>query len=204
MTDSSSGSKIRATPDCFDNGLSVNIYGEFSCTVLELVCGLPCACLVLQRPCLSISHTILDTYSYHHTSLSKDLPLCLRPFAGTVYFLTDCDAFTRAWYKDNKKREVSPAVGVPGDPLDMFRMSRRRCKATLGPPSPRNDDMARFNEARLGKPSNVLTKDSLRQFLVCSFNSPDVSHLGCSHHAHVGCVFHLRPHRTALLSSLSY
>ena len=88
--------------------------------------------------------------------------------AGTVYFLTDCDAFTRAWYKDTLNREVSPTVMLPDDPLDMFRTSRRRCKATLGPPSPRTDDMARFNEARLGKPSNVLHTDSLRQFLVCS------------------------------------
>lgn len=95
------------------------------------------------------------------------LPSCLVS-AGTVYFLTDCDAFTRAWYKDTLNQEVSPTVMLPDDPLDLFRTTRRRCKASLGPPSPRTDDMARFNEARLGKPSNVLHTDSLRQFLVCS------------------------------------
>lgn len=91
--------------------------------------------------------------------------------AGTVYFITGCDAFTRTWYKENIDREVSPTVMVPDDPLDLFRMTRRRCKATLGPPSPRTDDMARFNEARLGKPSNVISTDSLRQFLVRSDGS---------------------------------
>jgi hypothetical protein len=30
ITDLSSGSKIRATPDCLDSGLSLNVYGESS------------------------------------------------------------------------------------------------------------------------------------------------------------------------------
>lgn len=78
---------------------------------------------------------------------------------------------------------------VPDDPLDMFRTTRRRCKATLGPPSPRTDDMARFNEARLGKPSHVLSTDSLRQFLVRS-----IGHSTCTQ----------RTHSTILLQRLAF
>lgn len=86
--------------------------------------------------------------------------------AGTGYFVTDSDAFTRNWYKDSRNKELGPAVACPNDPLATLRQTRARCKATLGPPSPRTDDIARFNEARLGKPSNVLAADTLRQFLV--------------------------------------
>ena len=33
------------------------------------------------------------------------------------------------------------------------------------PPNPRNDSLTRYLEAKLGKPSNVLEKDTLRKYL---------------------------------------
>lgn len=169
ITDPSTGSKIRGTPDCMDNGLSLNIYGGF--TPLDDT-RYTSARLVLQELFLALP-CHFEKYRSAKQVLHLEVLMHLRDClgcAGTVYFLTGCDAFTRAWYKDTMNREVSPTVMLPDDPLDMFRTSRRRCKATLGPPSPRTDDMARFNEARLGKPSNVLSTDSLRQFLVCSID----------------------------------
>jgi hypothetical protein len=85
---------------------------------------------------------------------------------GTTYFLVDADAFTRDWYREMHATELPAALPYPAQPLDVFRASRARTKATLGPPSCRTDDLTRFNEARLGKPSHVLERDSLAQFLV--------------------------------------
>lgn len=88
---------------------------------------------------------------------------------GVTYLITDADGFTRDWLRDNHGRELGAPVATPEDPAATLKASRSRNKARLGPPSPRTDDLARFNEARLGKPSNVLDSDSLRQFLVCYF-----------------------------------
>lgn len=86
---------------------------------------------------------------------------------GRRYQIMDCDQFTRDWYYTLMSIEHAPAIAYPADPLATFKASRSRKKASLGPPSCRTDDMTRFNEARLGKPTNVLDADSLRQFLVC-------------------------------------
>ena len=77
----------------------------------------------------------------------------------------DCDMFTRDYYAALYSVAQGNTIAYPEEPLVMFQESRRRKKASLGPPSPRNDDLTRFNEARLGKPSNVLIQDSLRQFI---------------------------------------
>lgn len=87
---------------------------------------------------------------------------------GRRYQIMDCDQFTRDWYSTLMSIEHAPAIAYPADPLATFKASRSRKKASLGPPSCRTDDMTRFNEARLGKPTNVLDADSLRQFLVRS------------------------------------
>jgi hypothetical protein len=87
---------------------------------------------------------------------------------GRQYQVTDCDQFTRDWYSTLMSIEQAPPMSCPEDPLATFKASRSRKKASLGPPSCRTDDMTRFNEASLGKPTNVLDADSLRQFLVRS------------------------------------
>lgn len=89
------------------------------------------------------------------------------PVYGITYMITDADGFTRNWLRDNHSCELGAPVATPDDPSATLKASRMRSKGRLGPPSPRTDDLARFNEARLGKPSNVLDSDSLRQFLVC-------------------------------------
>jgi DUF1126 PH-like domain len=84
-----------------------------------------------------------------------------------TYLLIDADAATRAWFTANLARDLAAPLAVPEDPS--AKSGAARCRRTLGPPSPRIDDLARFNEARLGKPTNVLGPDTLRQFLVRAF-----------------------------------
>lgn len=112
---------------------------------------------------------ISDTSSPTGTHAASPADFCLGesvPVYGITYLITDADGFTRNWLRDNHGRELGAPVATPDDPSATLKASRSRNKATLGPPSPRTDDLARFNEARLGKPSNVLDSDSLRQFLV--------------------------------------
>jgi hypothetical protein len=112
--------------------------------------------------------------SVRREGAAADVPATSADFAvgatitlyGTTYYLVDADAFTRNWYRETLGMELPPALPYPTQPLDVFRASRARTKATLGPPSCRTDDLTRFNEARLGKPSHVLEHDSLAQFLV--------------------------------------
>lgn len=84
---------------------------------------------------------------------------------GKTYLLTDADGFTRDWFAA-AGAPLPAALAVPSSVLDDFKATRARTKPSLGPPSCRTDDLARFNEAKLGKPSHVLQADSLAQFLV--------------------------------------
>ena len=85
---------------------------------------------------------------------------------GTTYMLTDADPFTRDYMAQKHGISLGAPVATPIGPLETFKASRARTKPTLGPPSCRIDDLTRFNEARLGKPSHVLERDTLAQFLV--------------------------------------
>jgi hypothetical protein len=179
---------VLATPDVFEIGTCLRIYGKafiWSHGLIQTkstgLCSaepqflLPDLIRIMSPehkapPVAKFGWTWGPPCQAHHClhTWRGDSTVCTIPFecAGTGYFVIDCDAFTRDWYKSSQSRELGPAVSYPEDPLDIFRKSRSRSKATLGPPSPRTDDIARFNEARLGKPSNVLAADTLRQFLV--------------------------------------
>jgi len=120
---------------------------------------------LLRRHKVKITDSSSATGS--HTASPEDFRIGeTLPVYGITYLITDADGFTRNWFRDNRSCELGAPVATPDDPSATLKASRSRNKGRLGPPSPRTDDLARFNEARLGKPSNVLDSDSLRQFLV--------------------------------------
>jgi hypothetical protein len=102
---------------------------------------------------------------------------------GRTFYLTDADPFTRGWFRTNTGTDLPLALPIPTGAIDLYKAGRARSKASIGPPSCRTDDLARFNEAKLGKPSHVLQADSLAQFLVrplcCKFCAP-LLHARCS------------------------
>jgi len=84
-------------------------------------------------------------------------------FYARTFFVVSCDPFTRQ-FLSNSGMEVGEEMGYPDDPIDMFRTSRKSTKA-LAPPNPRSDDLARYSEAKLGKATNAINTDKLKQFM---------------------------------------
>eukprot|EP00955_Chlamydomonas_euryale_P010403 111758-Chlamydomonas_euryale.AAC.6 len=94
---------------------------------------------------------------------------------GRVYFLVDADKFTREFYEANGAEQGSP-LGYPDDPVDAYRSTfgLNRGKGVTAPMqgggnygsnTDRLDDFKQFMEARLGKPSHLLSDDRYAQFL---------------------------------------
>lgn len=77
---------------------------------------------------------------------------------GRVYFLVDADGFTRDFMSKEYGIELGASPGYPDDPYDMYRDS-------LKPTGPPDNDVKIYVEAMLGKATNVLNDDKLRQFM---------------------------------------
>jgi len=87
---------------------------------------------------------------------------------GRTFFLVDADNFTRE-YMAARGKEQGGALPYPEDPVDGFRTTFGLHKKTgsggPGATTQRMDDFKYYMEARLGKPSHLLSSDRLRQFL---------------------------------------
>jgi len=102
-----------------------------------------------------------DGSSYHSI---VDLNIGLEvTFYGRTFYICSCDPFTRRFLNDSGIT-VGEDMGTPEEPIETYRNSLKKVKSG-GPPCPREDDLTRFVEARLGKPSTALNKEKLRQFL---------------------------------------
>lgn len=84
-------------------------------------------------------------------------------FYGRVFHIVDCDPFTKAFLAD-KGYTVPDAMPYPAEPIEKYRDSLRKVKSG-GPPKPRDDDLTRYVEAKLGRASNILLQDKLKQFI---------------------------------------
>jgi len=98
-------------------------------------------------------------------------------FYARTFFVVSCDPFTRQ-FLSNSGMEVGEEMGYPDDPIDMFRTSRKSTKA-LAPPNPRSDDLARYSEAKLGKATNAINTDKLKQFMENDRKVCHVAPLAC-------------------------
>lgn len=77
---------------------------------------------------------------------------------GRVYFLVDADGFTRDFMEKEYGVQLGATPGYPDDPYDVYRNS-------LKPTGPPDNDVKVYVEAMLGKATNVLNEDRLRQFM---------------------------------------
>ena len=84
-------------------------------------------------------------------------------FYGRTFFIISCDPFTRKFLTQSGF-EVPEDTGFPDEPIESYRASLKRGTNPY-PPLPREDDLTRFVEARLGKASNALNADKLKKFL---------------------------------------
>ena len=84
-------------------------------------------------------------------------------FYGRTFYIVDCDPFTKAFLIE-KGIEIAEAKGYPAEPIEKYRESLRKVKSG-GPPKPRDDDLTRYVEAKLGRASNILMQDKLKQFI---------------------------------------
>jgi len=82
---------------------------------------------------------------------------------GRTYHIVDCDGFTRS-YLAELGIAVGDALPYPPQPLEVFKESRKKINSG-GPPRPRDDDLTRFMEAKLGCASNILLDDKLKQYI---------------------------------------
>lgn len=92
---------------------------------------------------------------------------------GRAFSIYACDGFTRQFYEEKEGMSMPPnetnenettsnsseenAINNENDSLAF--------KRAKGPPSARLDDMARFTEAKLGRPSSALGPDTRKKFL---------------------------------------
>lgn len=83
---------------------------------------------------------------------------------GRTFYVYDCDGFTRR-FLESQGMEVPSAKPLPEEPIEEHKKSMQKPKGSIGPPKPRHDDLTRFNEAKLGRASNILNADTLKQFL---------------------------------------
>ncbi|KAI8464444.1 MAG: hypothetical protein J3K34DRAFT_526184 [Monoraphidium minutum] len=107
---------------------------------------------------------------------------------GRTFFLVDCDAYTRAWYRDTLQLEQADALGYPADQVDAYRT---KFALTGAAPTTKSTDLATFVEARLGKPSHLLEGDKLRQFIA---NSGKVLRFWCEWDDRQGMYGDRRPY----------
>ena len=84
-------------------------------------------------------------------------------FYGRSLHIIDCDPFTRSFLADNGLEAGEP-IGLPSEPIEKYRKSLQKVKSGA-PPKPRDDDLTRYMEAKLGRASNVLLPDKLHQFI---------------------------------------
>jgi hypothetical protein len=104
-----------------------------------------CACTAIRR-------------AVRNKAAMRPLAACPAPRLIALHDVTFVALISRASQVNDMMR---------AGPLDAYKAARARpAGKSLGPPSCRADDLARFNEAKLGKPSHVLEADSLAQFLV--------------------------------------
>lgn len=95
--------------------------------------------------------------------VGNEITLCGRKF--TIYA---CDGFTREFYKDEEismpenDENATPSNKTKKIINNVNELTYTRAK---GPPSARMDDMARFTEAKLGRPSSALGPDTRKKFL---------------------------------------
>jgi len=82
---------------------------------------------------------------------------------GRTYNIVDCDGFTRR-YLAELGIEVSEPLEYPPAPIEVHKESRKKISSG-GPPRPRDDDLTRFMEAKLGCASNILLDDKLKQYI---------------------------------------
>jgi hypothetical protein len=82
---------------------------------------------------------------------------------GRSFFVCSCDPFTRK-FLSSSGFEVPGDMALPDEPIEAHRSSLARGMNPY-PPAPREDDLTRFVEARLGKASNALNADKLKKFL---------------------------------------
>eukprot|EP00210_Caulerpa_lentillifera_P006079 g5808.t1 len=85
-------------------------------------------------------------------------------FNGRSFKVVDCDTYTRSYLEETLGYTPPAAEEYPVDPIDIYRAARKRRETGI-PPNPRNDSLTRYVEAKLGKPSNVLGKDTLKKYL---------------------------------------
>eukprot|EP00899_Mesostigma_viride_P022957 jgi/Mesvir1/3846/Mv19812-RA.1 len=82
-------------------------------------------------------------------------------FYGRTFHIVDCDKFTLE-YLLRQGIQMPPAEPYPPEPLEQFKATL--AAAAKASASIRTDDLTRYMEARLGKPSNLLDPDKLEQF----------------------------------------
>lgn len=86
-------------------------------------------------------------------------------FYGRSFVILSCDPFTRSFLTEQgievaDDSELASSV----EPIVEYRAAHMK-KGTGGPPKPRQDDLTRFIEAKLGRASNSLNEDKLAQFV---------------------------------------
>jgi len=84
---------------------------------------------------------------------------------GRTFHIYACDPFTRHFLGEQgievaEDMELSSAQ----EPIEEYRLAHMK-KGSGGPPKPRQDDLTRFIEAKLGRASNSLNEDKLQQFV---------------------------------------
>jgi len=84
-------------------------------------------------------------------------------FYDRTLHIYSCDPFTKK-FLESSGIAVGADESIPDEPIENYRNSLKKVKSG-GPPKPRNDDLTRFVEAKLGKPSNALNEDKLEKFL---------------------------------------
>jgi len=83
---------------------------------------------------------------------------------GRAYNMVDCDGFTREYLSKELNIQVPQALSYPPEPIAVHKESRKKISSG-GPPRPRDDDLTRFMEAKLGCASNILLADKLEQYI---------------------------------------
>ena len=94
---------------------------------------------------------------------------------GRTFFIYACDGFTRQFYEEgegmimppNETNELENTTTAPKD-LETTTANNNDLlafKRAKGPPNARLDDIARFTEAKLGRPSSALGPDTRKKFL---------------------------------------
>ena len=93
---------------------------------------------------------------------------------GRAFSVYACDGFTRQFYEEGEEMSMPPnetnehESSSSRDSKDDFESGVNNSlafKRAKGPPNARLDDMARFTEAKLGRPSSALGPDTRKKFL---------------------------------------